>query len=87
MLLLYGLSFVTSGSEICKLNLVFCGVGLEKPTSCIKSAGHTLCFKTGHASPLDKETVTEPLCAICCCQLAPEVEFAAKAPSLPSMVR
>ena len=83
----YGLEFVTSGSDICKLNLVLCGVGFKKPTSCIKTVNHTLCIKTGHALPFDNETVTRPLCAICGCQLAPEVEFAAKAPSLPSMVR
>ena len=83
----YGISVDTNGDHICKINFIFCNLGFKKPTNLCRSASHTLCIKSGHSSPLDKETVTQPVCAIMCCQLAPQVEFAAKAPSLPSMVR
>merc|ERR1711862_524389 len=83
----YGLKCITNGSDICKLNLIICAVGFKKLDTCVKSAHHCLFIKAGHAFPLDSVISSEYMCAICCCQLAPRVEFAAKAPGLPSMVR
>lgn len=83
----YGCGLVTEGNEICKLGCVFCTWGLQKPDTCTKGASHCLCVKRAGAIPFDGEYVSEPICAICCCQLLPKLEFAAEAPGLSSMVR
>ena len=83
----YGIGLVTESDEICKIALLCCSLGLKMPTVLCKGASHCLCIKEGHSLPFDTETVSEPICAICCVQLLPKIEVFTHAPGLPSMVR
>eukprot|EP00339_Tiarina_fusa_P027960 CAMPEP_0117050426 /NCGR_PEP_ID=MMETSP0472-20121206/34812_1 /TAXON_ID=693140 ORGANISM="Tiarina fusus, Strain LIS" /NCGR_SAMPLE_ID=MMETSP0472 /ASSEMBLY_ACC=CAM_ASM_000603 /LENGTH=141 /DNA_ID=CAMNT_0004764195 /DNA_START=81 /DNA_END=506 /DNA_ORIENTATION=- len=73
--------------NFCMLNAFCCQLGLKFPEVCCKGGSHCLCIKEGEALPFDSDTVKEPLCAICCVQLMPDVGVMQSAPELPSMVR
>jgi hypothetical protein len=59
-------------TECCKLGMMCCTCGCKIPEVCCKGVVQFLCLVQAQALPLDKETVTAPVCAVCCYKCSPE---------------